>query len=83
MAVRPAYTFAQYALLLGASGGKSASAEIRCTQLLAEGELAPGMMASEFTARRQRLAECLPAGTVALIAAPPVTYMSGAVRSRR
>lgn len=49
-------------------------------QLLAEGELAPGMMASEFSARRQRLAESLPANTVALVAAPPVTYMSGAVR---
>lgn len=48
-------------------------------ELLAEGELSPGMTAAEFAARRMRLAECLPAGAVALVAAPPVTYMSGAV----
>lgn len=48
-------------------------------ELLAEGEISPGMTAAEFATRRRRLAECLPADAVALVAAPPVTYMSGAV----
>lgn len=48
-------------------------------ELLSEGELSPGLTATEFAVRRRRLAACLPAGTVALVAAPPVTYMSGAV----
>ncbi len=48
-------------------------------QLLEEGELWPGITKAEFAERRRRLAEALPADTVALLQAPPPTYVAGAV----
>lgn len=48
-------------------------------QLLAEGELTPGLASTEFAARRQALADSLPPGAVALLPASAVTYMSGVV----
>ncbi len=41
----------------------------------------PGIRKEEFAERRRRLAEALPPDTVALLHAPPPTYVSGAVRA--
>jgi len=48
-------------------------------QLLGEGELAPGLHRDEFAARRAALAAAMPPGSVALLAAAPVTYMVGVI----
>ena len=48
-------------------------------QLLAEGEIWPGMAAEEFAARRKRLADGLPPGGVAIIPAASRTFMTGAI----
>lgn len=47
--------------------------------MLQAGELLPGLSVAEFVQRRQRLAETLPADSVALIPAPPINYMAGNV----
>lgn len=48
-------------------------------ELLRHGELAPGLPAEEFAARRAALADALPANSVALLPAPPLKYMAGVV----
>ena len=48
-------------------------------QLLAEGEIWPGMRAEEFAARRKRLADALPPGGIAIIPAASRTLMTGAI----
>ena len=48
-------------------------------QLLAEGELWPGIQAAEFAARRKRLADALPPGGIAVIPAASRTFMTGAI----
>ena len=48
-------------------------------QLLAEGEIWPGMAAEEFAARRKRLADALPPGGVAVVPAASRTFMTGAI----
>ena len=48
-------------------------------QLLAEGEIWPGLAAEEFAARRKRLADALPPGGVAVIPAASRTFMTGAI----
>ena len=48
-------------------------------QLLAEGEITPGIQGAEFAARRAALADRLPPGAVALLPASSVTYMAGVV----
>ena len=45
-------------------------------QLLAEGELLPGLAATEFALRRQKLAQLLPTGSVAIVPAAPVQFTS-------
>ncbi|KAL9127276.1 MAG: hypothetical protein Q9217_003811 [Psora testacea] len=47
--------------------------------LLRPGELTPGITALEYAQRRSRLAEKLPHGAIAIIAAADVKYRSGAV----
>ena len=53
----------------------------RCAsaQLLAEGELAPGLSAAEFADRRARLARLLPPGGVAVVPGAAKTYRTGAI----
>jgi Xaa-Pro aminopeptidase len=48
-------------------------------ELLAPGELAPGVPAAEFAARRARLAARLPPGGLALLAATPQAFMAGVI----
>ena len=48
-------------------------------QLLAEGEIWPGIQAAEFAARRKRLADALPPGGIAVIPAASRTFMTGAI----
>ncbi len=48
-------------------------------QLLAEGEVWPGVSGAEFAARRQRLADLLPIGGVALLPAAQKVCMTGAI----
>ena len=48
-------------------------------KLLREGELQPGLSASEFAARRQQLADALPANGVAVLPAASQVFMSGAI----
>lgn len=48
-------------------------------QLLAPGELAPGIQASEFAARRASLAARMPLGSCALVPATAVAYMTGVI----
>ncbi len=48
-------------------------------QLLAEGELTAGVLGTEYAARRQRLAEALPAGGLAIIPAASTSYMAGLI----
>lgn len=48
---------------------------------MAEGELWPGIRKEEFAERRRKLAEALPADTVAILQAPPPTYVAGAVNA--
>ena len=50
-----------------------------CLQLLAEGEIWPGMQAAEFAARRKRLADALPPGGIAVIPAATRSFMTGAI----
>ncbi|KAF8883399.1 peptidase M24, structural domain-containing protein [Infundibulicybe gibba] len=45
--------------------------------LLPKGELTPGIPATEYEARRRKLMEALPEGSVVLALASPVRYMSG------
>lgn len=45
-------------------------------QLLSEGELAPGLLATEFAQRRQMLAEALPPQCLALLPSAPTMYTS-------
>ncbi|RMZ52479.1 hypothetical protein APUTEX25_003622 [Auxenochlorella protothecoides] len=49
------------------------------TLLLAPGELAPGIQASEFAARRASLAARMPLGSCALVPATAVAYMTGVI----
>ena len=49
-------------------------------ELLAAGELAPGLPAAEFAARRAALAALLPPGGVAVVPAAPLVYMAGTLR---
>lgn len=53
----------------------------RCAsaQLLAEGELAPGLSAAEFADRRARLARLLPPGSVAVVPGAAKNYRTGAI----
>lgn len=44
--------------------------------LMAEGEVTPGISAGEYSRRRQRLAEAMPAGSMALFPASARAYMS-------
>ncbi|KAL6771209.1 ICP55 [Auxenochlorella protothecoides x Auxenochlorella symbiontica] len=48
-------------------------------ELLAPGELAPGIQASEFAARRASLAARMPLGSCALVPATAVAYMTGVI----
>lgn len=48
-------------------------------QLLAEGDLTAGVKGSEYAERRQRLADALPAGSVAIIPAASTSYMAGLI----
>ena len=48
-------------------------------QLLAEGEIWPGIQAAEFAARRKSLADALPPGGIAVIPAASRTFMTGAI----
>lgn len=48
-------------------------------QLLAPGEVQPGVRASEFAARRAALAAMLPPGAVAVLPAAPLVYMAGVI----
>ena len=48
-------------------------------QLLAEGELAPGLSAAEFADRRARLACLLPPGSVAIVPGAAKNYRTGAI----
>lgn len=50
-----------------------------CMQLLAEGEIWPGVQTAEFAARRKRLADALPPGGIAVIPAASRTFMTGAI----
>ena len=45
-------------------------------QLLAEGELVPGISADEFSLRRQKLAQLLPTGSVAVVPSAVTQYTS-------
>ena len=45
-------------------------------QLLAEGELVPGISADEFRLRRQKLAQLLPTGSVAVVPSAVTQYTS-------
>lgn len=45
-------------------------------ELLSEGELAPGLLATEFAQRRQMLAEALPPQCLALLPSAPTMYTS-------
>ncbi len=47
--------------------------------LLSSGELAPGLTAAEFVARRNGVCERIPVGTCAIIPAPPQRFSSGDV----
>ena len=51
----------------------------RALQLLAPGELAPGVHADEFAARRQRLAAMLPPQSLAIVPSAPTRYMAGVI----
>lgn len=48
-------------------------------QLLAPNELTPGISAEEYRLRRQRLADMLPHGAVAVLPAAATTYMAGVI----
>lgn len=48
-------------------------------ELLAEGEIQPGLTGAEFAERRRRLAASLPPGGLALIQSNPETYMAGVI----
>ena len=48
-------------------------------QLLAEGEIWPGVTAEELAMRRRRLAGALPPGGIAIIPAASRTFMTGAI----
>ncbi|KAK9862973.1 hypothetical protein WJX84_001302, partial [Apatococcus fuscideae] len=48
-------------------------------ELLAEGDLTAGVRGAEYAARRQRLAEALPAGSLAIIPAASTSYMAGLI----
>jgi hypothetical protein len=50
-----------------------------CPQLLAPGELAPGLHCSEFAARRQRLAAAIPPTSLAIIPAAAIAYITGVI----
>ena len=47
--------------------------------LLAPGELTPGIPSLEYAARRKALVECLQPGGSALLAASPTVYMAGVI----
>lgn len=46
-------------------------------QLLAQGELAPGLHIDEFVARREVLARCLPRNALAILPAAATSYITG------
>jgi Aminopeptidase P, N-terminal domain len=48
-------------------------------QLLAEGELAPGIQQAEFAARRERLAAAMPPGSAAVLPAAAPVFMAGII----
>ncbi|KAF5836291.1 peptidase M24, structural domain-containing protein [Dunaliella salina] len=48
-------------------------------QLLAEGELTPGIQASEYAQRRERLCRALPPGSVVVLQAANPQYMAGII----
>lgn len=48
-------------------------------QLLAPGELQPGVSVAEFEGRRRALAELLAPGSVALLPAAPIVHMAGVI----
>lgn len=48
-------------------------------ELLAEGELQPGLTGTEFAERRRRLAASLPPGGLALLQSNPEAYMAGVI----
>lgn len=50
-------------------------------ELLAPGELQPGVTAAEFAGRRAALAAMLPPGAVAVLPAAPLVYMAGGMLS--
>lgn len=51
----------------------------RLPQLLAEGEIWPGVTGAELAARRQRLADLMPVGGVAVLPAAQKVCMTGAI----
>ncbi|KAG2448403.1 hypothetical protein HYH02_006295 [Chlamydomonas schloesseri] len=48
-------------------------------ELLAPGQLTPGVTAAEYAARRQQLAELLPPGSIAVLPSAATTYMAGVI----
>lgn len=48
-------------------------------QLLAEGDISPGISAAEFAERRDKLARSLPPGGLAVLQAAPQTFMTGVI----
>lgn len=48
-------------------------------QFLGPGELAPGMAAAEFAARRDNLAKLLPPGCIAVLPSAPIQYVTGVI----
>lgn len=52
---------------------------IRCLQVLDKGEVAPGLHFSELQQRRQNLANLMPPGSVAIIPAASLAYVTGVI----
>jgi hypothetical protein len=50
-----------------------------CLQMLGKGELAPGLHHSEFQQRRQNLANLMPPGSLAVIPAASLAFVTGVI----
>eukprot|EP00198_Chlamydomonas_reinhardtii_P000397 XP_001689732.1 predicted protein [Chlamydomonas reinhardtii] len=48
-------------------------------ELLAPGQLTPGVTAAEYAARRRQLSELLPPGSIAVLPSAATTYMAGVI----
>ena len=55
------------------------SAVLAPVQLLNTDELTVGVTAEEYRHRRQRLAELLPSGSIAILPSSPLIYMAGII----